>query len=288
MTTLATSVYAKLIFITAQCIKYLYVMAFTCDAKHAGGYKNHKIELVVNGVLKSDYLDPGNKGYKESKGNLWKLSLSKFFKFRGCVRKGDIDNIQIRAASKNGWCIESIVTFAVFNKYAWAQTTANMKSYRWVDTNTGNRAKTFPLSLTNPPDASTCILSLHVMGITSKLPGAGTNDNAHRIELKVKQRSAIIKYLPDNPRDDYWPGKGTLWMLGMRSFFGLTGCIKRSDITGIAIVEGNNDGWNIESILTYAIYTSRRYLLTSVDWDANKWIDGDSRPEDERFQLALV
>ena len=125
------------------------------------------------------------------------------------------------------------------------------------------------------------------MAHTTGLDGAQSADYGHRIELKT-QDSTVTKYLPDLPGDDYKRDKGDLWKLSILGFFELTGCIGRRNITGIAIVEGSNDGWNIDSVVTYAVYAHRRYRLLSVDFDVNKWIDGDTTERNKRLQLTLV
>ena len=95
------------------------------------------------------------------------------------------------------------------------------------------------------------------MAYTSGIPSAGA-DAHHKIRLQAKGLSSI-KTLPDLPQDDYLPHKGDLWKLNLRNFFGFTTCITINDIQQISILQGNNDGWNIESIVTLILQ-----LLTKI------------------------
>lgn len=89
---------------------------------------------------------------------MWHLLLKSFFEIDRCIRIGDIQSISIIADSKDGWNIDSIITFAVINQQYWAQISANLNAYRWIDTNTKSSSdRAFQLSLTKPPPADTCI-----------------------------------------------------------------------------------------------------------------------------------
>ena len=101
---------------TDQCIKYLYVMAYTSDRKYAGADKSHKIRLQVKGLTSTKTLpDLPQDDYLSNKGDLWKLHLTDFFGFTTCIKINDIQRITILQGSNDGWNIESIVTFAVVN-----------------------------------------------------------------------------------------------------------------------------------------------------------------------------
>ena len=91
--------------------------------------------------------------------------------------------------------------------------------------------------------------------------------------LKAKGQTSI-KNLPDLPRDDFEPQKGDLWKLHIKDFFGFDDCITEKDVDGITIVQGSNDGWNIDSIVTFVVADQYYWELSSVDLDINQWIDG--------------
>lgn len=111
-------------------------------------------------------------------------------------------------------------------------------------------------------------------------------DKAHKIELKMG--CASISYnLPDLPQNEYYPSKGDLWKLNLRSFFGFTSCIKRSDRKGIAVLAGSDDDWIIDSIVTYAVYKGNKYLLTSVNFNEFRVVTNRNYKR-QRFPLRLV
>ena len=131
-----------------------------------------------------------------------------------------------------------------------------------------------------------CVTSLYVMAFTSNLRH-GHSDRGHGIELRVKGRT-YARDLPDLPQDDYETQKGDMWELNLYHFFKIGGCIKVNDIQGIAIYQSSNDGWNIDSIVTFLVVNRYYWELSSVDLDVNRWIDGDSDYSHRRFPLTLV
>ena len=64
--------------------------------------------------------------------------------------------------------------------------------------------------------------------------------------------------------------------------------INQKSIQGIALLAGSNDGWHIDSVVTYVAVNKYNWELSSVDLDANRWIDGDSSHSYKRFTLNLV
>ena len=122
------------------------------------------------------------------------------------------------------------------------------------------------------------------MAYTSGMQDAGSDD-FFRISLQV-QGSIRTKALPDLPGDDHSPNKGDLWKLDLANFFGFTGCIGITDIDRISILEGGSDGWNIESIVTFAVDNQNNGVLTSADFNIFQWIDGDSTADQREFTLS--
>ena len=121
------------------------------------------------------------------------------------------------------------------------------------------------------------------MAYTSDLQYA-ESDESHRISVRV-EGSTSTQSLPDLPGDDYSPNKGDLWKLNLETFFGFTGCITINDINHISILEGNNDGWNIDSIVTFVVDDQNNYELISADFDIFQWIDGDSTADERELTL---
>jgi len=124
------------------------------------------------------------------------------------------------------------------------------------------------------------------MAFTSNLRSAGS-DGKHAIELRARYLS-ITKKLYNLPKDDYEPNKGDLWKLSIKHYFGFTQCIRARDINYIKIREASNDGWNIESVVTFVIFENRGWQLSSVDLNVNQWIDGNELPSHKEFKLNLV
>ena len=121
------------------------------------------------------------------------------------------------------------------------------------------------------------------MGFTSGLANAGSDD-AHSIEVRA---SGITKraLLPDLPAKDYMKNKGDLWIVPI-SRLGFVGCIRKANIETIAIEESGNDGWNIESMVTF-VRSGSSYELATMDFHVNKWIDGNGLSSHHRLDLTL-
>ena len=130
-----------------------------------------------------------------------------------------------------------------------------------------------------------CINFLYVMAYTSDLREAGS-DTDHRISLEVNG-STRTGHFPSLPGNDFYPNRGDIWKLHLTDFFGFTGCITKSDIDHISVLQGSTDNWNIESIVTFAV-VSEHWELTSADFNVFRWIDGDSEDEHTEFTLSLV
>ena len=141
---------------TDQCINYLYVMAYTSDLPLAGSGSPHRISLQVNGSTSAEHFPdlPGD-DFHPNRGDIWKLSLTDFFRFTGCITKYDIDHISILQGSSDSWNIESIVTFAVVSEY-WELTSADFNVFRWIDEHE------FTLSLVTSTGKCICFLYCYI------------------------------------------------------------------------------------------------------------------------------
>jgi len=123
------------------------------------------------------------------------------------------------------------------------------------------------------------------MAFTSGYRYAGSN-SLHQVEMDIEGK-AYRAVLPNLPRDDYQTHKGDMWKMGLKYHFKVNGCIKPEDVKNITIVEGSNDGWNIDSIVTYFVYT-REYSPATVDLDVFRWVDGNAKDSHKRFELTKV
>ena len=133
--------------------------------------------------------------------------------------------------------------------------------------------------------AADCLDEIYVLAFTSGLSYAGSDD-CPKIEIQAGGHIRSLN-LPDLPGNEHQKNKGDLWKIEI-SDFSFPGCITTRDIEKISIEEDGNDGWNIDSIVTFFKSNPDSYQLASVDFDENRWIDGDQEVSEERFELNLV
>ena len=70
--------------------------------------------------------------------------------------------------------------------------------------------------------------------------------------MRLKSGETRTVILPNLPGDDYLSHKGDLWKISFRNQFHFRdGCVRLSEIASIALEEHNNDGWNIDSVVTF-------------------------------------
>ena len=105
--------------------------------------------------------------------------------------------------------------------------------------------------------------------------------------MRIKNEPAKKVRLYNRPGDDYAPNKGDLWKISLSSFEFDDYCITRSEIENLALLEGGNDGWNIESVVTF-LNRGTHYHLLSRDFNVYRWLDGDGQLSHLRFDLNLV
>lgn len=122
------------------------------------------------------------------------------------------------------------------------------------------------------------------MGFTSNLAHAGSNGR-HSLELTTKADCKYSMKLPNLPRDDYEPNKGDLWKIKM-STLAKGNCIKIGMIASLSIVSTSNDGWNIDSIVTFVEDTNKKFKLFTQDFEVNRWIDSNGQQSHKRFDLT--
>ena len=225
--------------------------------------------------------DLPNGNFEQGLGDLWKLDIKDFFGFSTCITLDDIECISIVADSNDAWNIGSIVTFAVTDDCQ-QQISGDYTVDQWIDGNGADSSLEYKLSLTTT--AGSCIRYLRVLAYTSDIGGSQTGAGvSHIIELKVDglAKTFIFTNFPNI-------SKGDLWSLSLADDFGFPGCIRKKDIQGIALLEDNSDGWNIDSIVTYVASNSYNWELSSVDLDVDRWVDGNSLDSYKRFDLNLV
>ena len=128
-----------------------------------------------------------------------------------------------------------------------------------------------------------CLDSLYIMVLTSGIENAQT-ENAHGVTIEVANDNVRLSLLPEL---HYEPNKGDMWKLSFKDDFQLDYCVRKYDIRSIAIEENGDDGWNIETIVTF-IGSGRDYELATSDFEVNHWIEGDKSASRRRLELTLV
>ena len=125
------------------------------------------------------------------------------------------------------------------------------------------------------------------MGFTSGLDYAGT-DVSHAVTIGLADGVTKLSLLPNLPEQDYQKHKGDLWKISFKDDFLLNYCVMKYDIRSIAIMENGDDGWNIETIVTF-IKSGNDYELATSDFHVNHWIDGNRKGDSHRrLDLTLV
>ena len=106
--------------------------------------------------------------------------------------------------------------------------------------------------------------------------------------MRAAGETKVIR-LPNLPGDDYQRNKGDLWKLTFDGNFGFTRCVTVQNIKYVAIESGSNDGWIIDSIVTYVGATGHGFMELTHDFNVFRLIDGNGRSSrSRRFMLNKV
>lgn len=127
---------------------------------------------------------------------------------------------------------------------------------------------------------------MYIIAFTSGWSRADS-DSDHVAAIRVRG-TTYKTVLPNRPGDDYQKHKGDLWKLNLRSQFRISGCVKPANVNYIAIEEGGNDAWNIESIVTVFHYSQYNNELATADFDIYQWIDGDGSDSHRHYELTKM
>ena len=125
------------------------------------------------------------------------------------------------------------------------------------------------------------------MGFTSGASNAGS-DNSHFIEIDLWNHEEKFVRLPDNPGDDMVRNKGDLWTISFSKFGFSKKCVTKQDVRKVAIKQGGNDGWHIQSIVTMVRTTGGLYQLFTTNINLNRWVDGNGSNSAREVQLTKV
>ena len=113
---------------TDQCLRKLYVMAFTSGLDYADSDSSHNIELQYSGYVQTLTLyDRPGEDFQSNKGDLWDFSLS------GCITLSAITRVSVAENGNDGWNIGSIVTLVRDPADRIQVLTRNLGVNRWID-----------------------------------------------------------------------------------------------------------------------------------------------------------
>lgn len=135
----------------ADCLRTLYIMAFTSGLTNADSHTHHNIEIVIRNSQNAIepqheqlYNRRGN-DMMRNKGDLWTISFSDFHFSDSCIRLRQIQSVSITENGNDGWNIRSILTL-VQDSYGGVQMlTQDLNANRWIDGNGNRRHQRFQL-----------------------------------------------------------------------------------------------------------------------------------------------
>ena len=82
--------------------------------------------------------------------------------------------------------------------------------------------------------------------------------------------------------------KGDLWKLTFDDDFPFTKCVTLNNIDRIVVRASGNDGWNIDSIVTYVGAPGKGFRDATIDFNAFRWVDDNGAPSNTYFMLKKI
>ena len=138
----------------------------------------------------------------------------------------------------------------------------------------------------NSSYVTACLKYLYILAFTSGKVHAGSHDS-HEVEVRAAGQTRVLQ-LPDLLGDDYLENKGDLWKLTFDDDLRFTQCVTLQNLDHIAIEAGGNDGWNIDSIVTYVGAPGHGFRDATIDFNVFRWVDGDGEFSHRRFMLHNI
>jgi hypothetical protein len=133
-----------------------------------------------------------------------------------------------------------------------------------------------------------CLNSIYMLAYTgSSSRNAGSN-HPHDFEVKGAGQTRYIT-LPERP-GDYERHQGDIWKLDIIEDLGfLPGtCLRLCGVESMRLAEGGNDGWLVDSVVTFGCINDVGCSLLTMDMDVLRWIDGNGAPDRREFPLTLA
>ena len=82
--------------------------------------------------------------------------------------------------------------------------------------------------------------------------------------------------------------RGDLWKIAFSNFHFTDTCITIGEIRTVSIIERNDDGWNIDSIVTLVKDADGGIQTLTQDLDAFRWTTGDADQPRRRFGFTFT
>ena len=64
--------------------------------------------------------------------------------------------------------------------------------------------------------------------------------------------------------------------------------VARIILYGMHVVHAVNDGWNIDSIVTYVGAPGKGFRDATIDFNVFRWVDGNGAPSNTYFMLKKI
>ena len=132
-----------------------------------------------------------------------------------------------------------------------------------------------------------CLDKLYIMAFTSDITDAQSPDSdRHAVEILAAGQVRHLKFT-NLPGDDYSRNKGDLWEYDIARLDFPFSCLTICKIKKVYIIEGSDDAWNIDSIVTLVGAGGNSQVLTQ-DLDVNRWIEEGENQTRTRFELNFA
>ena len=106
----------------------------------------------------------------------------------------------------------------------------------------------------------------------------------HAIEIVTHIKYAAFEI----DSQHFWNNSANKLELNLRSDFGFTTCVHKSDIKNVSIVPMSSDGWNVNTIVTLVCDSDHLCSLLTRDLDVDYWVDSNGSKKGAPLVLSLV
>ena len=137
------------------------------------------------------------------------------------------------------------------------------------------------------PFIDSCLKKLYILAFTSGVRHGGS-DRSHGVKIILSGGRSRLLRLYDRPGNDMLSNKGDLWKINFSNFRFGDRCITLKEIKGAIIVAQSNDGWHIDSIVTFVGDSQGRVQVLTQNFNAFRWVDGNGHYSHRHFDLTMA